>query len=54
MFVAFSVTLGYSISLEGMLTEGRTLVRLSLPSFASLEAMSTMEPKEPETWMVGR
>ena len=53
MSIAFSATSGYSVSLEGMLTERRTLVGLSLPSFASLEAMSTLEPEEPETRMAG-
>ena len=39
VFASFLATLGYSASLEGLLTEGRTLAGLSLLVFASLEAV---------------
>ena len=53
IFASFLATSSHSASLEGLLSEGRTLVGLSLPASASLEAVSALEPEEPEARMIG-
>lgn len=50
-FATFSATSDYLPSLEGMLARGRALVGLSLSSSASLEAVSSLELKDPEAQM---
>ena len=50
---SFSTISGYSASLDGLLTEGRALAGLSLPVSTSLEAVSALEPEEPEAQMAG-
>ena len=53
VYVAFSVTSDCSTSLGGMLAIGRVLVGLSLPSSASLEAVSALQPEELKARMAG-
>ena len=50
---SFLATLCCFVSLDGLWTKGRVLAGLSLPAFASLEAVSTLKHEEPKEQIAG-